>query len=456
MTAPTSAPADTAASAERPAGRSFIVLYVLAYFGGFLGIFGPVVLALYSRLADVFPSSGAPITLVVALSIVQGIGAIAAMIANPLIGRLSDRTTSRWGMRRPWILISSAIFAVGMLLLAFGPADLVWLTIGWAITQTGFNGMLAVYVALLPDQVPERLRGRVSATLGIAQNLATLAAVWLIGLFAAGTIRFDDGGSVVGGEPSSPMRFLVPLAIALITALLLFFALARIDRRMDRSQVTPFTAGTFFGSFVFNPRKNPDFTWAFVSRAFFMLGIAYLIVYQAPYWEGHLGFRGGDLDQAVLWGTLATVGGTVISGYIAGRLSDRMQRRKAFVLGSALLYAASLVVLSAVPGDSSGLWLALAGFFVGGIAQGIYFGIDLALVTDVLPNREADAAKDLGVFNIASAGPQFIAPFIAPVFLGLSLFGNAEGQHNFVALFVFAAVCSAIGALLVLPIRSVK
>jgi len=60
------------------------------------------------------------------------------------------------------------------------------------------------------------------------------------------------------------------------------------------------------------------------------------------------------------------------------------------------------------------------------------------------------------VFNIASAGPQFIAPFIAPVFLGLNLLGSGANQDNFAALFVFAAIFSAIGALLVLPIKAVR
>ncbi|HRC65783.1 MAG TPA: MFS transporter [Dermatophilaceae bacterium] len=444
------------ATEQREPTKAFLWIYVLAYFGGWLGILGPAILALYTRLADLFPPAGQGTTAVSALAVVSGVGAVAATLANPFIGRLSDRTTSRFGMRTPWLIISSVIFVLGSLVVAFGPANIAVVTIGWSLSQVGFNGMLAIFTAVLPDQIPERMMGRVSSVLGIAMNVASLAAVWLVGLFAAGTITFDDAGVITGGDPSSPLRFIVPVAVAVATSMILVVALRPIDRHIQRSQVPPYSVGEFFGSFVFNPRKNPDFTWAWVSRFMFMLGIAYLLVYQAPYSSAHLKFEGADLDRVVLWGTVVTVVGTVLTGYVAGQLSDRFKRRKPFVIGSAMGYAVSLVFLSLAAPDNSGLPMALVGLFLGGLAQGVYFGIDLALVTDVLPDREADAAKDLGVFNIASAGPQFIAPFIAPVFLGLNLLGSGANQDNFAALFVFAAIFSAIGALLVLPIKAVR
>ena len=140
--------ADPSAETPTAPGRGFLSLYVLAYFGGWLGVFGPAILALYTRLADLFPPTGTGTTALSALAIVSGVGAVAATLANPFIGRLSDRTTSKWGMRTPWLVISSLIFVVGSLIVAFGPANLVVVTVGWAVSQIGFNGMLAVYVAV--------------------------------------------------------------------------------------------------------------------------------------------------------------------------------------------------------------------------------------------------------------------------------------------------------------------
>jgi len=453
-TAAASHDAPGVATSARPGTPLFVAL-VVAYFGAYIGVLGPGILALYTRLAELFPAEGVGVTSVDALAIVSGTGAIAAALANPFIGRLSDRTTSRWGMRRPWILASAAIFAAGLLVVAFGPANLAVITIGWAISQAGCNGLLAVYTAILPDQVPERRRGAVASWLGVAMNVSALPAIWLVGLFAAGSVTFDEAGVATGGAAGSPWRFLAPLAVAIVTALVLYIALAPYDRRLGRDAVSGYSAREFFGSFVFNPLRNPDFTWAWISRFFFMLGIAYLLVYQAPYSQLHLGFEGAELDAVVLWGTIATVVGAFLTGYVSGRLSDVLKRRKVFVIVSASLYAVSLLFLVFAAPDPSGLPVALIGLFLGGLAQGVYFGVDLALATDVLPDSEADAAKDLGVFNIASAVPQFIAPFVAPVFLGLQVFGR-DGGSNFAALFLFAAICSAAGAVLVGFIRSVR
>ncbi len=452
--APSTAPAAGGQAKIKQPGNVFLFVYFLAYIGSYIGIMGPSILSLYTRLSDLFPAQGSGMTATGALALVSGVGAIVAALANPLIGRLSDRTTSSMGMRRPWILISSGIFAAGILVIAFAPANLVVITLGWALSQGGCNGLLAVYTALLPDQIPEKYRGSMSSYLGIGMNASALVGVWLVGLFPAGNVIFDAAGNPTGGASSSIWRFIVPLAVAVGTALLIFVVLKPIDRRLSKTQVRAFTVKELASSFVFDPRKSADFTWAWVSRFFFMLGIAYLIVYQTPYFQLHLGYEGNALDSISVWGQLVPVSAMVLMGLVSGKWSDSVHRRKIFVIASALLYATSLLFMVVAPANQSGTTLAMIGLFIGGLAQGTYFGIDLALVTDVLPDADS-AGKDLGVFNIASAVPQFIAPFIAPLFLGLSWFGGKAGS-NFVVLFLAAAVFSAIGAFLVLPVRRVR
>ena len=86
-----------------------------------------------------------------------------------------------------------------------------------------------------------------------------------------------------------------------------------------------------------------------------------------------------------------------------------------------------------------------------GLAFGVYMGVDLALVVDVLPNPD-DAAKDLGVFNLANAVPQTLAPLVAASLLGIS---SATGQNYDLMLYA-AAGLTLIGAFAILPIKSVK
>ena len=62
------------ATEQREPTKAFLWIYVLAYFGGWLGILGPAILALYTRLADLFPPAGQGTTAVSALAVVSEIG----------------------------------------------------------------------------------------------------------------------------------------------------------------------------------------------------------------------------------------------------------------------------------------------------------------------------------------------------------------------------------------------
>jgi MFS family permease len=136
----------------------------------------------------------------------------------------------------------------------------------------------------------------------------------------------------------------------------------------------------------------------------------------------------------------------VVSSNVCGWLSDRLRRRKYFVVGSAAFYSLSMLVVA-----TAHTWHTfLVGMVIGGIALGAYLAIDLALVAQVLPDDGANAAKDLGVFNIANSVPQMVAPAIAPVFLAIGSGGN------YTALFIGAAAFSVLGALAIQPIRGVR
>jgi MFS family permease len=82
-----------------------------------------------------------------------------------------------------------------------------------------------------------------------------------------------------------------------------------------------------------------------------------------------------------------------------------------------------------------------------GLGFGSYIAVDLALVADVLANK--DNAKDLGVLNIASALPFTIAPAIAPAILAI-------GSGSYGVLYAFAGICAIVGAAAILPVRRVR
>jgi MFS family permease len=83
---------------------------------------------------------------------------------------------------------------------------------------------------------------------------------------------------------------------------------------------------------------------------------------------------------------------------------------------------------------------------------GVYLAVDMALVTEVLPDPENNAAKDLGIFNVAGTMPQTLAPAIAPIFL----FMEHADSPNYNALFLAAAVYAVLGAWAIFPIKGVR
>ena len=127
---------------------------------------------------------------------------------------------------------------------------------------------------------------------------------------------------------------------------------------------------------------------------------------------------------------------------IGGRLSDALQRRKAFVLGGAVVYALGLWIVALADSYST----FLVGMAATGIGHGLYFAVDLALVTEVLPDRERDAAKDLGILNITNALPQSIAPALAPAIL-------AASGGDYAGLFLTAGVIALAGSIAILPLQ---
>ena len=413
--------ADPSAADLRPVGWGFITLYTLAFISTCLVLIAPLLVTLALKMEALLGARGAP----GGLALVTGIGALVAMVGNPFFGRLSDRTSSPWGMRRPWMIIGLVGGTAGVLIVAVAPNVLVVL-LGWCIAQLFFNALLAVQVAVLPDQVPTAQRGRVSGVLGVCVPVASVTGTFVVQLFA----------------PNQLLMFLAPCAIGGIFVVL--FAATLKDRRLKAEDRPPWSLKEFLSTFYLDPRRNHDFAWAFASRFLFVLAYAFLVTYQAYYLLSRLGSAEADVARQVFLGTLVQSAFVVAASLVGGRISDRSGRRKVFVLAAAIVYSAALFLI-ALATDFNGF---LVGMALGGLGYGVYVAVDLALVADVLPDRRT-AAKNLGVFNIAGALPFSIAPAVATVVLALT-------GGNYAALYAVAGVCALLAAGAILPVRRVR
>ena len=400
---------------------SFIFLYALAYIGTILLFLAPLLVSLSLKVNVLVVTDRAPNS----LSLDAGTGAFLAMFANPFFGKMSDRTSSPLGMRRPWMVIGLLGGCAGTLVVALAPTIGVVL-LGWCIAQVFFNALLAALVAVLPDQVPVAQRGSVAGVLGICLPIASVSGTYVVQLFTGNTLAM----------------FLAPCAIG--GSFILLFAATLDDRRLVATSKPAWSLAELTSSFYVNPRKNPDFAWAFASRFMFVLAYAFLTTYQAYYLLEKLGSAEDDVPRQLFLATLAMSSVVVVASLLGGWLSDRTGRRKVFVGTASFVFGLSMFAI-ALSSDFNGF---VAGMALGGLGFGLYTAVDLALVTDVLPDP-ASAAKDLGVMNIAGALPSSVAPAVAPAIL-------AMGGGSYSVLYGVAGACALLGAGAILRVRRVR
>jgi MFS family permease len=401
----------------------FIVGFALANLGFFIAVMTPIAVTLAIRVSALDPvGKGA------SLGAILGSGALFALFANPIFGQLSDRTRSRFGRRRPWLIGGVIVGSLAQLVIAYSSSLLV-IGIAWCAVQVAYNAMLAALVAVVPDQVPEQQRGMISALAGMSVYVALLIGSAVVSLTGTG----------------SNAMFLVPTAIGLVT--IIGFALLLDDRPTDNE---PAPAGNLLGelaaSFWVNPVKYRDFGYAWLSRFLVFFGFAVLTSYQVYYLTDQLGVAEAGIGQTMFFSILITTCCVVASSIISGYLSDRTGRRKPFVFAAAATYALGIAVIMMAPG----LTMFFVGVAISSVGFGVYYAVDQALVVDILPDRETNAAKNLGVLNIANAVPQSIAPAIAPVVLAIG-----SGQ-NYTLLYAVAAVSAFLGALAIMPVRGAR
>ncbi len=412
-----------------PAPKKYIAWLFIAQFVFFVALLGPAIVGIGLKVHSLFEAGLLPegMTETAAAAILGGFGAFFATVANVIFGRVSDRTTSKWGRRRIWIVLGTIVMTVGFVFMALAD-NLTVTTIGWSIAQLGANMTLAPFIATLSDQVPHLQRGSVSAWLGIAQNLGIVGGVYVAQWFVA--IPF--------------VMFVVPSLLAIVAMFL--FAIFLPDKVLP---VKPPRANfrDWVETFWVSPRHYPDYALAWWSRFLITFASFGFTTFRFFYLLNHLEVPEEEVVPLIANTTLVYTGTLIIAAYIAGKLSDRLNRRKIFVWVATAAFAVGtfgLIFIQDIP--QFYILEAIMGF-----AYGVYIGVDLALVVDVLPNPD-DAGKDLGVFNIANALPQTFAPVIGGIMVNI---GDPTG-NNYGLWFTICGIAALIGAVVIFPIKKVR
>lgn len=402
--------------------RGWITRLGLAGVGMWAGWFGPIQVLLALQAAALTPDSKE-----VTLSVVTGVGALVSTLANPLAGAFSDRTTSRFGRRVPWVLGGTLVGGLGLAVLSVAES-VPLMIVAWCLVQAGLNGTLAALTAAVPDLVPVDQRGVVSGVIGMTQTVGIVVGTGVATL-------------VVG------VRGAYLVLAVLVVAAVIPFVLRSLDRPLPSRAVPPMGAVAFLRGFWISPRAHPDFAWAWATRFLATISNSMCTLYLLFFLTDAV--RVDDPETGVLILTALYAGVLIVTAIFAGAWSDRVGRRKPFVVGSGLVMAAAAVLLALVQ-----TWpAAMLGAAILGVGYGVYVAVDFALITQVLP-RAGDRARDLGVINIANALPQVLAPALSgPLIAWFALHHSHAAGYR--ALYLLAAAIGIASSVLILKIRSV-
>ncbi|OKJ98562.1 MFS transporter [Amycolatopsis sp. CB00013] len=357
-------------------------------------------------------------------SLVTGIGAVVALIANPAVGLLSDRTCSARGRRHPWTAAGAAVAAAGLLVLAFAP-NVAVMVLGWCLVQAGLNGMLAMLVSAIADRVPVPQRAQVGGLVGIAQMLGTVLGAVVV------VVMLDLAG--------------LPLGYAVCAAVVLAGAAAFVLRTPDARLPVAFRPSArtrdVLANLWISPRRHPDFAWAWGCHFMINLGNAFGTLYLLFFLKDAVHYEDPDTGLLIMMGLYGAA--LVVGALIAGHFSDKTGRRKPYVLAASAVMAVAALLLVVWQNWTA----ALAASPLLGVGFGAYMAVALAMLTQVLPTAQ-DRAKDLGVINIANSLPQVVAPMLtAPILAYLG---------GYPSLFAASALSTVIAAVLVTRVKGVS
>ena len=400
----------------------WIALFATAWFGIWMAQLTPIQLLLPQQVDTVLNPTDWTES-VVAFGIISGIAGACALLAYPLTGALSDRTTSRFGRRRPWIFLGTIVFAVSLFVLGL-QTTMLGIGISWSAAIIGFCMLTAALTATISDQVPVNQRGFVSGWVSAPQAVGTVLGLLLVILLAL-----------------SPFLGYALMAVLLVL-LVLPFLMVIPDEVLPKLLRPPFTVSALVRGFWINPVKHPDFGWTLLSRILVNIGNALgttLLLYFIMFGLG----REATAEDDLLTLTFVYLVFFILAALGFGKLSDVIGKRKPFVYIAAYLQAIAALLIAFVP-DLSITFIA-AGLL--GLGYGCFMAVDQALATQVLPNSHT-RGKDLGIMNIATTVPQAVAPLVG-AFIVAYLGG-------FLGLFIVSAATAAVGGLAILPVKGVK
>lgn len=361
------------------------------------------------------------------LAVVFAITSIFSTLTTPIAGALSDRTRTRWGRRTPWIVLGS-IGGAACLAAVSQMRELWSITTFWVGATVGLNCMQSALTTVVADRFPPHERGKVSGFVGG-------------GMTAGGTAGIVLAGHLAWNITLAYLVFALAIAVVCVG-----FVIVNPEPPLTAATPGRFDLGGFLKSFWVDPRKHPDFAWAFFGRFTLYMGYQGIVTYLLYILQDYISLSIDQSNRMIASLSTVTFFALVIAGFGSGLLSDAIGRRKPLVFAAGLLMTAAMTV----PLLTASIAAMYAYAVLIGIGYGAFMSVDMALMTQVLPKTDGESTgKDLGILTTAVNIPQILSPVLAAWLL--STFHN-----DYRALFIAAIAFVFCGTFLVLPIKSVR
>jgi MFS family permease len=384
------------------------------------------------------------------LATVRMIGLAVAMLVQPLAGMLSDRSTSRWGRRRPFIAVGALFNIVFLLIIGASPAFLgpghagagrayLALVAGMALLQASANVAQGALQGLIPDIVPEHQRGRASGVKSLFELLPVFVVIAIGPLVDAGKIWPVIGIVMAAyaltaainvlGVRETPLRekpadSLVEPILRLVALTAIFVGTTQVvvwlvkagGRWLYEGGATLITQigliglvglvgmagaifiGVYAGAWVgigTEARQQKSFIWWVINRLLFLAAVESIQGFALYYLRDFLGIPNAAAMTTALLGAVALF--LLPAALGGGFLADRVGRKRLVAAAGLIATAGTALLLLA-----RGLPLVMAGGCVLGLATGLFMAVNWALGTDLAP--VAQSGKYLGISNLAGAG----------------------------------------------------
>jgi len=361
------------------------------------------------------------------LALINGVAVLMAIVVQPTVGMISDYTVTRWGKRKPYIVIGATLDVVFLFGIAASQTYLAILAF-LVLLQFSSNFAQGPFQGYVPDLVPAQQVGTASGLMGVMLVMGQIAGV----------------GVATIGTPGN--LFLATIGLGLIefgTAIVLVTSVREGSGAPRRPGSWLKIATSAWGTDIL---KESNVLWLLLVRLLFLGAISATNLGLFYFMRTH-GLIEDDAANLIFVATLLVGTATAAAALPGGRLSDRFGRRPMIWVACAISAAAMLLVAIAPTA-----WLAIAAFVPFGIGVGIFLSVDWALMTDVIPKETT--GRYMGILNAgtAAAGPVFL--FVGGLVMDrVGVLDEAAGPRAAMAVAALFLVGAAIVLIRVDPTR---